>query len=88
MHGLYSWNASAHMLLRELGGSDPANMKEFQARFSAPVKPGAKLVVKAWKMDQFTDGYEEIRFVTEVNGKPVLTNGKALIRPDAGKTKL
>ena len=38
MHGLFSWNAACHGLLQTLGGSDPANIKEFQARFAAYVK--------------------------------------------------
>ncbi|KAK5048552.1 hypothetical protein LTR84_005643 [Exophiala bonariae] len=88
MHGLFSWNASAFALLKELGGSDPANIKDFQARFAAPVKPGVKLVVKIWRTGEVKDGFEEIRFVTEVNGKVVLSNGRASIRVVDGKSKL
>lgn len=88
MHGLFSWNASAHALLYELGGSDPANIKDFQARFAAPVKPGVKLVVKIWRTGEVKDGFEEIRFVTEVGGKVVLSNGRASIRVVDGKSKL
>lgn len=80
MHGLCSWNASAHALLRELGGSDPSNIKEFGAKFSAPAKPGVKLVVKMWKTGNIKDGFEEIIFVTEADGKAVLTDGRALIK--------
>ena len=43
MHGLFSWNTAAHALLKHLGGSDPANIKEFSARFASPVRPGDKL---------------------------------------------
>ena len=80
MHGLYSWNNTAHALLRELGGSDPANMKEFQARFAAPVLPGVKLRVEMWKTGDVKGGFEEVRFVTKVGEKVVLSNGRALIR--------
>ena len=79
VHGLYTWNASANILLREFGDGDPARMTEFQARFAAPVRPGANLVVRMWKMEEL-DGMDEIRFVTEVNNKPVLSNGRALIK--------
>lgn len=82
IHGLYSFNATAHDLLKVLGGSDPANMKEFGARFASPVKPGDKLVTKVWRMgNKDSDGFEEVRFVTNVEGGPVcLSNGRAKIR--------
>ena len=93
MHGLYSWNNAAHAILRELGGSDPANMKEFQARFAAPVLPGSKLRTEMWRTgEQKEGGFEEVRFVTKVGGKVVLSNGRALVkcvgRKDVNKSKL
>ena len=90
MHGLFSWNAAAHALLRELGGSDPANIREFQARFASPVRPGDKLVTEMWKMEkgnsdvagvEWDEGWEEIRFVTKIEGgKVVLSNGRAIMK--------
>lgn len=87
MHGLYSFNSTTHGLLRELGGSDPANIKEFQARFASPVIPGDKLVTSVWRTGEVKDGFEEIRFETKVEGKKVcLSNGRALIKV-VGPTK-
>ncbi|MCJ1282557.1 hypothetical protein MMC26_001880 [Xylographa opegraphella] len=81
MHGLFSWNTTCHGLLLKLGGSDPANIKEFQARFAAPVKPGDKLITEIWRTGDINDGWEEIRFVTRVEGgKVVLSNGRASMR--------
>ncbi|KAI9815335.1 MAG: hypothetical protein M1827_002815 [Pycnora praestabilis] len=89
MHGLFSWNSSCHGLLKELGDSDPANMKEFQARFAAPVKPGDKLITEMWRTGDVRDGWEEVRFITRVEGgKVVLSNGRALMRCTVGKSKL
>ena len=88
MHGLASWNVSAHLLLKHIGGSDPANIKEFQARFAAPVKPGDKLVVEMWKTDNVEDGWQEVRFTTKVGNKVVLSNGRALMKVVGGKSKL
>ena len=89
MHGLFSWNSAAHALLQSLGGSDPASMKEFQARFAAPVKPGDKLVTEMWRTGEIKDGWEEVRFVTKVaGGKVVLSNGRALMKPISGQSKL
>ncbi|KAK9773678.1 putative HotDog domain-containing protein [Seiridium cardinale] len=61
IHGLYSFNSTAHGLLKSLGASDPKNIKEFQARFASPVKPGDKLVTQVWKTGEIKDGWEEIR---------------------------
>lgn len=91
MHGLYSWNTTAHALLKLLGGSDPTNFKSFAARFASPVKPGDALVTKAWRMGNAdSEGFEEVRFVTSVrDGKVCLSNGRARIRcTGGGKSKL
>ncbi|KAH7034893.1 peroxisomal multifunctional enzyme [Microdochium trichocladiopsis] len=82
IHGLYSFNSTAHGLLQRFGGSDPANIKEFQARFASPVKPGDKLVTSAWRTGEVnSEGFEEIRFSVAVEGgKQVLSNGKTLIK--------
>lgn len=88
IHGLYSFNWAAHGILKELGGSDPTNMKEYQARFASPVRPGDKLVTSVWRTGQMKDGWEEIRFEVAVEGgKVCLSNGRALMKC-APKSKL
>lgn len=88
IHGLFSWNMSANAILRAFGNSKPENLKEFQARFAAPVKPADKLIVEMWRMDsnnKDSEGFEEIRFVVKVEGgKTVLTNGRAMVRCEGG----
>jgi peroxisomal enoyl-CoA hydratase 2 len=87
MHGLSSWNFAAHGLLKAIGGSDPRNIREFQARFASPVKPGDKLVTEIWKTGTIKDGWEEVRFVTTVEGgKVCLSNGRALMKPVGGSS--
>ena len=72
-----------------LGGSDPANIKEYQARFAAPVKPGDKLITEVWRTGEGSDGWEEVRFSTRVEGgKVVLSNGRALMKCQNVKSKL
>lgn len=89
MHGLYQWNTTAHALLQTLGGSDPANIKEYQARFASPVLPGDKLVTSVWKTGEKKGDFEEIRFVVKVDGgKVCLSNGRALIKVVGEKSKL
>ncbi|KEY72534.1 hypothetical protein S7711_05606 [Stachybotrys chartarum IBT 7711] len=81
MHGLYSWNVAAHALLKHLGGSDPANLKEYQARFASPVRPGDKLIINVWRTGDKKGEWEEVRFVVQVDGgKVCLSNGRALIK--------
>ena len=82
IHGLFSWNTAAHAVLQAFGASKPQNMKEFQARFAAPVKPGDKTVTEMWRLgEKDKDGFEEVRFIVRVEGgKVVLTNGKALVK--------
>ncbi|KAI0874115.1 Thioesterase/thiol ester dehydrase-isomerase [Hypoxylon argillaceum] len=90
IHGLYSWNWAAHGLLQKLGGSDPANIKEFQARFASPVRPGDKLVASVWRTGEKKGEWEEIRFIVKIaGGKVVLSNGRALMKVVAeAKSKL
>lgn len=90
IHGLYSWNTTAHGLLKAIGGSDPANIKEYQARFAAPVIPGDKITTNAWLTgNKDKDGFEEVIFESRAEGKgPVLSNGRALIKPAQAKSKL
>src|ERR1700709_1449446 len=85
MHGLSSWNLAAHGLLKAIGGSDPKNIREFQARFASTVKPCDKLITEIWKTGSVKDGWEEVRFVTTVEGgKVCLSNGRALMKPVSG----
>lgn len=81
LHGLCSWNISAHAVLKTLGGSDAPRLKMFQARFASPVMPGDKLIVDMWVTGKKeADGSEEVLFVTRVEGgKVVLSNGRALL---------
>jgi acyl dehydratase len=82
MHGLSSWNFTAHLILKAFGQSDPANMKEFGCRFASPVKPGDKLVINVWRTGNVDkDGFEELIFVAQVEGgKVCLSNGRTLVK--------
>lgn len=85
MHGLFTYNCAAHAILKVVGSSNPANLKEFTARFAAPVRPGDELLTEIWRLGEFEGEYEDIRFVTSVNGKAVLTNGRALVKTTAAR---
>lgn len=89
IHGLFSWNMAAHAVLKAFGASKPENLKEFQARFAAPVKPGDKLIFDMWKMgNKDSQGFDEMRFIVRVDGgKTVLTNGRALVKCEERQDK-
>lgn len=88
LHGLYTYNVVALGLLRTVGSSDPANLREFSARFAAPVRPGDVLDTEIWTLGVFDGEFEEVRFTTKVNGKVVLSNGRALVRPSGRESKM
>ncbi|KAF2225649.1 peroxisomal dehydratase [Elsinoe ampelina] len=81
LHGLFSWNTTARGLLKVLGGGQAGNLRTFAARFASPVRPGDVLVTKVWRGERDWEGWEEVRFQTEVKGgKTVLSNGRARMR--------
>ncbi|KIW77618.1 hypothetical protein Z517_10064 [Fonsecaea pedrosoi CBS 271.37] len=81
LHGMYSWNAVAHGILKQMASSDPQTLREFSARFASPVKPGDTLITEIWRMGIGHEGFEDVRFVTKnQKGVPVLSNGRALFR--------
>lgn len=89
LHGLYSWNAVAHGIVQKLASSNPRALREFSARFASPVKPGDTLITEAWVLGEGEDGFEEVRFVTKnQNDKPVLSNGRALLRRRFDSSKI
>ncbi|CAK1360071.1 Peroxisomal multifunctional enzyme type 2 [Cercospora beticola] len=91
IHGLYSWNVSAHALVKLIGGGDPNSIKEYGARFASPVKPGDTTVTEIWRTGtKDSEGWEEIRFQVKVKetGKVCLSNGRALMKPKSGGSKL
>ena len=46
-------------------------------------------LLQAWRTGEFRDGWEEIRFVTRVEGgKVVLSNGRALMKCGGVKSRL
>ncbi|EXJ66160.1 uncharacterized protein A1O5_10776 [Cladophialophora psammophila CBS 110553] len=83
LHGLCTWNMAAHALLSTVAGSKSSSMKEFQARFVAPVRPGQTLYTQLWSTgERDAQGYEEFRFqMVNEEEKVVLANGRAIIRP-------
>ncbi|KAK4495715.1 hypothetical protein PRZ48_012983 [Zasmidium cellare] len=90
IHGLYSWNTTAHALVKQLGGGDPTSIKEYGCRFASPVKPGDTTVTEIWRTgNKDSEGWEDIRFQTSVKGgKVCLSNGRAKMKVKGKSSKL
>jgi len=90
IHGLWSYNATAYAVLRSMGGSNISNLKHFEAKFASPIYAGENCIIDMWQLGEYDgEGFEEIRFIVRVvGGKPALTNGRALVRPQRSSSKI
>jgi len=50
LHGLCTYGFAGRAILRGACGGDPARLRAFSARFSAPVLPGDVLTTEGWKI--------------------------------------
>lgn len=88
IHGLFTWSSACYGVLRECCGSDPAKLKEIEARFASPVRPGETLITEIWRVG-VKNGDEEVIFRTvNQDGVVVLSNGRALLRQTERDSKL
>jgi acyl dehydratase len=72
LHGLCTYGFAGRAILRAACGGDPARLRGFAARFTAPVFPGDELTTQAWDLG---DGRWAVRTLS--GGKTVLSNGVA-----------
>jgi acyl dehydratase len=49
LHGLGTFGVSGHALLKTMCGYDPARLRSFSGRFSAPVFPGETIRTEMWR---------------------------------------
>ncbi|MES2534936.1 MAG: MaoC/PaaZ C-terminal domain-containing protein [Pseudomonadota bacterium] len=75
LHGLCTFGIAAWAVLRECCGGDPAALRSFAARFSAPVFPGETITVELWR----DGGTVSFRAWVSARNARVLDNGKAEI---------
>ena len=70
LHGLCTYGVTGRALLHTLCGSDPAQFKMMDARFSKPVFPGDALTVRMWE-----DGTGRALFQTVTQDGTVVIDG-------------
>src|SRR5690606_4162872 len=51
LHGLCTWGRAAHAIIQHACGNDPAKLRGFGARLSAPVYPGETLLLSLWHLE-------------------------------------
>jgi acyl dehydratase len=75
LHGLCTYGVAAHAVLKTYCGYDPARLKAFQVRFSAPVFPGETIAVEMWKVGETVS----FRAFVRARDAKVVDNGRAIV---------
>ncbi|KAF6751706.1 peroxisomal dehydratase [Ephemerocybe angulata] len=81
LHGLSTFGFAGRAVLKTVGGGDPASVRYFGVRFTAPVKPGDALETSIWEVGKGPNGSTEVAFETKnlTTGKVVLGSGLAYV---------
>lgn len=96
IHGLFSWNVAAQVVLQHYGHGDGKVLRDFEAQFTSPVFPGDTLNIQLWDMGLIEESVDinedsrinEIRFSVKVGSRTVLANGRALLESKQKNAKL
>ena len=77
LHGLATYGAACHGLIKGYCGYEPARLKSMSARFSAPTYPGDLIRLECWKIG------DEVAFRARVPERDVtvLSHGRAVCLP-------
>ena len=77
LHGLATYGAACHGLIKGYCGYHPVRLKSISARFSAPTYPGDLIRLECWKVG------DEVAFRARVPARDVtvLSHGRALCLP-------
>jgi acyl dehydratase len=77
LHGLCTYGIAGRAVLRGMCNDEPARLRQFDVRFSAPVMPGDTIRTEMWRPDR--DGRASFRCSVPERGAVVLNNGLAVI---------
>ncbi|MCC7275135.1 MAG: MaoC family dehydratase N-terminal domain-containing protein [Alphaproteobacteria bacterium] len=75
LHGLATYGVAAHAVMKTFCAMDPARLKSFDVRFSAPVYPGETVRTEMWRAGDVVS----FRARVVERAAVVLNNGKAVI---------
>ncbi|KAH9174605.1 peroxisomal dehydratase [Lactarius sanguifluus] len=90
LHGLSTFGFAARAILQAVGGNDPAALRYFGVRFTAPVKPGDELETRAWHVNKGPGDIADIAFEVKnvTTDKIVIGGGFARVVKAAERSKL
>lgn len=74
LHGLCTYGVAARAVMKALCGNEPARLKRFDVRFSAPVFPGEAILIDIWNEGE---GRAAFRATVPERDVMVLNNGYA-----------
>ncbi len=77
MHGLGTFGVVGHAILRSMCGYDPARLRLFSGRFSAPVFPGETIRTEMWRDGDIVS----FRALVPERNVVAMNNGRAEVRP-------
>ncbi|KAI7869591.1 HotDog domain-containing protein [Mucor mucedo] len=86
LHGLCSYGACAHLIIKALAGNDPKRFKSIEGRFSSPVFPGETVEVYMWKVDTKDPKTQGVIFAAKVKERDVvvINNGYVVLEKKNG----
>lgn len=89
LHGLATFGFAARAVLQAVGGGDPAALRYFGARFTAPVMPGDEIETCAWEVNKGAGDAAEVAFeVKNVTTDKIVIGGGFARVVRAGRSKL
>ncbi|KAI9248092.1 HotDog domain-containing protein [Sporodiniella umbellata] len=84
LHGLSTYGACGHAVIKACANNDPSRFKSIEARFASPVFPGETVEILMWK--QPLDATQEaVIFLAKVKDRVVVNNGYCVLHKSPSK---
>ncbi|KAI8379346.1 HotDog domain-containing protein [Radiomyces spectabilis] len=90
LHGLCTYGACGHAILKALANNDPNRFKSIEARFASPVFPGETVEIYMWKVDSQDPKTDGVIFAAKVKERDVvvINNGYCQLYKEPRASKL
>ncbi|KAI9481352.1 MAG: HotDog domain-containing protein [Benjaminiella poitrasii] len=90
LHGLCTYGACGHAIIKALADNDSSRFKSIEARFASPVFPGETIEIYMWKVDSQDPKTDGVIFVAKVKERDVVVvnNGYATLYKKSTESKL
>ncbi|KAI8967447.1 MaoC like domain-containing protein [Mycotypha africana] len=90
LHGLCTYGACGHAIVKKLANNEPARFKSIEGRFASPVFPGETVEIYMWKVDDPDAKVQGVIFVAKVKERDVVVvnNGYATLHKNIPESKL